>query len=262
METLLVYKDGSSNKFWKIQTDHTTFTITYGKIGTSGAVKTKGFESEEECRKEAEKLIKAKMKKGYLPAEKKEGIMKESSMTEHAFWNLLQTAKRKEADSEEQIEVLTYALLKMPNKDLVRFDYILQKFMNESYSSNLWAAAYIIMGGCSDDCFDYFRAWLIFQGKETYEAAISNPEVLIPLLEKREEEGEFPQLEELLSAACMAFEEKTGRDDEDYYELFDKLEGFEAQPEIELDWEEDDEKELQNRFPKLWEKYGEVPMEW
>ena len=39
------------------------------------------------------------------------------------------------------------------------------------------------MGGCSDDTFDYFRGWLLYQGKETYEACIEDPERLISVLE-------------------------------------------------------------------------------
>ncbi|KEZ52363.1 DUF4240 domain-containing protein [Metabacillus indicus] len=261
MEVLLIYKDNSSNKFWEIRTNGESFTVTYGKTGTSGAVKTKAFHSEKECLKEAEKLIKAKMKKGYVPVQKADGIVKESSMTEEAFWNLLSQAKRRGEDIEEQMEWLISLLSKMPNKEMVRFDAILQKQMNSSFSSNLWAAAYIIMGGCSDDCFDYFRAWLIFQGKETFEGAKVDPEQLIPLLERMEEDGDFPQAEDLLYAACLAFEEKTGRDDEEYHELFEQLEGYAPYPEIEFDWEEDDEEGLQRKFPKLWRRFGEVPME-
>lgn len=31
---------------------------------------------------------------------------------------------------------------------------------------------------------------------------------------------------------------------------------------IELDWDEDDEEGLKKMFPKLWEMYGEEPIEW
>ncbi len=44
----------------------------YGKIGTAGSVKAKEFETEEECMKEANKLVASKRKKGYtdpLPGE-------------------------------------------------------------------------------------------------------------------------------------------------------------------------------------------------
>ncbi len=53
METLLIYKDEVSNKFWKINVTGKAFTITYGKVGSIGSVKTKEFDSEELCQKEA-----------------------------------------------------------------------------------------------------------------------------------------------------------------------------------------------------------------
>ena len=51
---------------------------------------------------------------------------------------------------------------------------MLQTFMQKSYLSSLWAAAYILMDGCSDDTFDYFRGWLIAQGKETFEKVLDD----------------------------------------------------------------------------------------
>ncbi|OSP39974.1 hypothetical protein B7767_28795 [Streptomyces sp. 13-12-16] len=45
----------------------------------------------------------------------------------------------------------------------------------------LWAAAYVINGGCSDDGFDYFRGWLIAQGRETFERVVADPDALAEL---------------------------------------------------------------------------------
>ena len=59
------------------------------------------------------------------------------------------------------------------------FDFIFNQNCHKSYTSDLWAAAYIVMGGCSDDCFDYFRAWVLYLGKKSYVAAIENPETLL-----------------------------------------------------------------------------------
>jgi len=61
----LKYIDGTSDKFWEIQTDGTTHTVTYGRNGTSGQSKSKTFDSEEACLKDAEKLVTEKTKKGY-----------------------------------------------------------------------------------------------------------------------------------------------------------------------------------------------------
>lgn len=263
MEKLFIYKDGASNKFWNISCNGNSYTVTYGKIGTAGAVKTKKFESDDQCRKEGEKLIKSKMNKGYVEADSEAEVVKDSAMNETLFWELLETARKKGEDPEEQLEWLVKHLSRRPIKDIVLFDYFFNKIYRKSYTSNLWAAAYIIMGGCSDDCFDYFRAWLLFLGRETYDKAMEGPEILLPHLKKLEEEGEVPQFEELLFAASQAFEEKTGRDDGDYYDLYHQLTKDEyCDPDLQFDWDEDDEEGLKNKYPLLWAAYGENPLEY
>lgn len=263
METLLIYKDEVSNKFWKINVTGKAFTITYGKVGSIGSVKTKEFDSEELCQKEANKLIQSKLKKGYVGAAISAQVIKESTMTESLFWDLIETAKKKGEDPDEQLEWLINNLSKRPVKDIVMFDYWFNQNYYKSYSSNLWAAAYIIMRGCSDDCFDYFRGWMLYQGKEVYESSLIDPEKIIPSLLRLEEDGDVPQFEDLFYAASMAYEEKTGYDEDQYYKLYEKLSGDSyVQPEIELDWDEDDEEGLKRMYPKLWERYGENPLEY
>ncbi len=55
-----------STKFWQIETEGSGFTITTGIKGTPGKSSSKNFESEEKCLKEAEKVIKRKIKGGYV----------------------------------------------------------------------------------------------------------------------------------------------------------------------------------------------------
>jgi len=61
----LKYIDGTSDKFWEIQTSGDSHTVTYGRNGTDGQSKTKTFDTEEACLADAEKLIREKTKKGY-----------------------------------------------------------------------------------------------------------------------------------------------------------------------------------------------------
>ncbi|TGK36003.1 WGR domain-containing protein [Leptospira gomenensis] len=65
MKRNLVFKDGTSDKFWNIEVNGNFFTVQYGKTGTGGQTQTKSFENEEQCRKEADKLVNEKLKKGY-----------------------------------------------------------------------------------------------------------------------------------------------------------------------------------------------------
>ena len=61
----LEFTGGSSSKFWNIELSGNTHTVHYGRIGTDGQRKTKEFDSSEKARASYEKLIAAKLKKGY-----------------------------------------------------------------------------------------------------------------------------------------------------------------------------------------------------
>ncbi|MGH1338030.1 MAG: leucine-rich repeat domain-containing protein [Aureispira sp.] len=68
MTVYLEYNDEKSSKFWTITLQDNNHTVTYGKVGTQGQSKTKTFDSVEKAQKDAEKLVKAKRKKGYQEA--------------------------------------------------------------------------------------------------------------------------------------------------------------------------------------------------
>ena len=65
------YKDKKSHKFWEISFDATSITVRWGRMGTKGQSRTKAVANPET---EAEKKIKAKVKKGYV-AVKDEGVL-------------------------------------------------------------------------------------------------------------------------------------------------------------------------------------------
>ena len=62
------FSEGSSSKFWEIKLDGKAFTTTYGKIGAAGQTTIKKFGSDAEAKKEHDKLVAEKTKKGYKPA--------------------------------------------------------------------------------------------------------------------------------------------------------------------------------------------------
>lgn len=59
------FSEGTSNKFWAIQLDGTSFTVQYGRLGTSGQSQVKSFATEDTAKRECDKLIAEKVKKGY-----------------------------------------------------------------------------------------------------------------------------------------------------------------------------------------------------
>jgi len=60
------FQDGSSDKFWKITLDGKTTTVNFGRRGTSGQTQTKKWASPDEARKNHDKLVAEKTKKGYV----------------------------------------------------------------------------------------------------------------------------------------------------------------------------------------------------
>lgn len=61
----LHFKDEKSDKFWFVETLNSEMMVNYGKSGTNGRYEIKEFDSNENCEKEALKLINSKKKKGY-----------------------------------------------------------------------------------------------------------------------------------------------------------------------------------------------------
>jgi len=144
----------------------------------------------------------------------------------------------------DKLRVLLNALQPAEVKD---FKVIFDRQIARANSWGLWGAAYVIMGGCSDDGFEYWRAWLISQGREVFERAITNPESLAALNLGSPDEME---LEELAYIAPEIFESKTGND---LYQELPKRDGP-MEPAGEP-WDEDSDA-LKSRFPLLWAKYG------
>ncbi|MFK8112160.1 MAG: WGR domain-containing protein [Rubripirellula sp.] len=60
------YFDGKSAKFWCIELDGNTHTVTYGRTGTDGQTKAKDFADHDKARKSYDKLITQKTGKGYV----------------------------------------------------------------------------------------------------------------------------------------------------------------------------------------------------
>lgn len=60
------FRQGSSDKFWKIAVTGTETIVVFGRTGTKGSTVTKSFDTPERARREATKLIAEKVRKGYI----------------------------------------------------------------------------------------------------------------------------------------------------------------------------------------------------
>ena len=73
---------------------------------------------------------------------------------------------------------------------------------NAAYRTDVWALAYLLRGGCSDDSLDAFRGWLILQGRKVFEATLADPDSFDVALYH----GESGGMDELRDAAPTANE--------------------------------------------------------
>ena len=161
-------------------------------------------------------------------------------MTTDQFWKIIDDAREEDGDCEAVAARVKSALEGLNPDDILGFSRELEKRRAESYRWDLWAVAYIVNGGCSDDGFEYFRGWLIAKGRSYFEAALADP--------VRAADGAAPdanECEDILYVASSTYESKTGSYPPDSDIPFPKEPAGEP-------WEED---ELQLRYPKLWERF-------
>ncbi len=158
------------------------------------------------------------------------------TMDNATFWKVIENAKMASPNTGYRPKALRAVLEELSPDEIQSFQEVYIAQVYEAYTWPLWGAAYVMNGGCSDDCFDYFRDWLISEGQSVYEAALRNPETLADL--PRIDEVE---LEEFRYVADEAYESKAGRAMEPTYPPFPGDPAGDS-------WDEDTVDKL---FPKL-----------
>ena len=135
------------------------------------------------------------------------------------FWALIDEARNSSESWEEMSDPLVEALSKHSDEDIMKWGHIFNLYQKLSYKDRLWAAAYVINGGCSDDGFDYFRDWLTAQGKDVFLKALRDPDSLVD--SELEVENGSTELEEMLYVDTYAYFKKHNLEQEEYG-LYDK----------------------------------------
>ncbi len=163
-------------------------------------------------------------------------------MTKDDFWDHIDKSRKVAEDTEEQMGRLLGAISSLEPAEILDFDRHFRECVRDAYRHDLWAVAYIVNGGCSDDGFDYFLGWLIAQGRKYFEAALVDPQAAA----KNAVRGEENECENLWYIASGAYETKTGK--ADFYDIAPRvprtIQGDE--------WHEDSVDEL---FPALAKKF-------
>lgn len=170
----------------------------------------------------------------------------EGALSRDDFWAVIGAANGASGgDPERKEEALRQVLVSLSAEQVSDYARHWEELNAEAYSWDLWAAAYTIHGGCSDDTFQDFRASLICQGRERFEAAMADPDSLAEV----DFTDVYGQLffEGYQYLRWEVYEEKTG-------EKLPRFEGIGRRDPSGEDWEDED---LPKRVPKLWAKFGE-----
>lgn len=185
------------------------------------------------------------------------------------FWTIVEAARSQAADTEDDngkavASCLTERLAATSELTIFEFEWHFETLHAALCRWDVWAAAYLVNRGCSDDSFLDFRAGVIAQGRDWYQRIAQNPDVLAEHPEVRavaQGSRRFALFQEQVNyISGHAYEELTGEETgmTDFYEAYDAFTGG-AEPEPEDLGEEfdfDDAAELRARLPRLSELFA------
>jgi hypothetical protein len=153
------------------------------------------------------------------------------------FWAVIEPGKDGEAPEEglrERLAVLAPA-------DLIDFQRHFDQLFGRAYRWDLWGAAYLIEGGCSDDGFTDFRYALISKGRAAYDDALRDPDTLVNV--------DIVSNELFGYVAREVYESKTS-------DAFPRLPRTSPPDPVGDDWDFEDHDECRRRLPNLSTRFG------
>ena len=163
-------------------------------------------------------------------------------MTLEQFWNIVEKVHRaSDGDMDKKCELLAAELRRLALDEVRLFHAHFYECYDRAYNWELWAAAYIIGGGCSDDAFSDFRSTLISMGRRTFEQALADPQSLADI----DYDAEIAHYEGYQYVATAVERDLSGGQD------FPRSRPHPKDPSC-TNWEEEKVAEL---YPKLAEKY-------
>ncbi|MHA1109682.1 MAG: DUF4240 domain-containing protein [Promethearchaeota archaeon] len=167
------------------------------------------------------------------------------------FWELI-------GESAGDSKRLATLLKEQKPEDVRGFGDLLDLHFSKAFNWNLWAAAYLINGGCGEEEFDQFLYWLISSGEETYENALQDPDTLNDVV--KDDTSTFN--DEIIIAIARTLD-RLGKEIEGKSNVTIPADLMQYQKKHRKprgkEWKDD--KELLEMFPNLGERFGEM-LEW
>ncbi|MGW3148914.1 DUF4240 domain-containing protein [Streptomyces sp. NPDC001177] len=174
-----------------------------------------------------------------------------------AFWRLLGTAE----DSGEPLDDAVAAqLAAMPAEEILAFEHRFTQLRHAIHRWDVWAAAYLIGGGCSDDRFCDFTAGLVALGPHWYNRANACPDELAehPAVQAAAATGDQEAVfaEDFSFVSCRAYAQLTGNED-GFWEAWETCSNAHTTNEADGDqgmgepFDFDDTDQMRRRLPRL-----------
>jgi hypothetical protein len=176
-------------------------------------------------------------------------------MNTDGFWDVIEVARSSAGENMPFHEVLTDALTMLTEQEILDYQEMFDEAHTGLYRWDVWAAAYLIGGGCSDDSFIDFRAGLIAQGREWCQKTLESPDGLAahPAVASPDRQPwDNPLFYEQVSyAAPDAFERVSGDDHAFWNALRARARRSREPADMGEDFDFDDEREMHRRLPRL-----------
>jgi len=174
-------------------------------------------------------------------------------MTHDHFWQIIREACQSDPHSANEWDRrLTDALAQLPGDEIIAWNHIFDELAALAYRTDLWAAAYLINGGASDDGFYYFRCWLIGMGKQVYNDALAEPDSLAKVVSPDWLSEGIDAEAEIYAAAHQAWMQVTGQPDTADYPARNESAKLVCE-----DWDFDDPEAMRRHLPRLAALYDE-----
>ncbi|MFJ3671109.1 DUF4240 domain-containing protein [Streptomyces sp. NPDC090106] len=180
-------------------------------------------------------------------------------MNSDTFWNVIEAARAGAAEAGESFdEVLVRHLADKQRQEILEYAERFDELHDALYRWDVWAAACLIGGGCSDDSFIDFRAGVIALGREWYQRVLADPDCLAThsdVIQSVDDRDRSAVLfyEDVNYAASGAFKRITGEADA-FYEARDGFRGADENDDVVdmgEDFDFDDDSEMRRRLPRL-----------
>lgn len=177
------------------------------------------------------------------------------AMDEARFWAIVDRTARHKVDPEQQVEALRSELVALSAEEVVSFHNAFEAQLARAYTWDLWAVAHVAHGGASDDGFEYFRRWMVSQGRAAFEHLLAHPDDLPDMLAA--DVAGVLEFEEILYVTDEVWAVKTGQDGGEMpVDLTSMTVGREPRGEP----FEEDQEHLAKRLPKTWARFGNRPL--